>query len=182
VIFVSFSITHVDELKISWDDCVCKLIHKKCHLKNTPHWFKMTYDTKCNIECRQHTQCRPSNYVLTMGQILIVFIYNSRMTKTLLMVIKFITSMLIMIYWRFHFENEIPVNCLFAQWKWTYILDWWPWRWSALNMGFVDKWHSLMQGHWFFRSWVGMQQFSVGSRKKRMRRARGGSGPWANVI
>ena len=26
-----------------------------------------------------------------------------------------------MLYWQFHFENEILVNCLFTQWKWTYI-------------------------------------------------------------
>ena len=24
-------------------------------------------------------------------------------------------------FWRFHFENEIPIKCLFSQWKWTYI-------------------------------------------------------------
>ena len=23
-----------------------------------------------------------------------------------------------MIYWRFHFKNEIPINCLFTLWKW----------------------------------------------------------------
>ena len=54
-----------------------------------------------------------------------------------------------MLYWQFHFENEIPVNCLSTQWKWTYILDFGLWRWSALNMGFVDKWPSRMQGQWF---------------------------------
>ena len=43
-----------------------------------------------------------------------------------------------MFYWRFHFENEIPGNCLFTHWKWTYILDFGPWKWSALNMGFVE--------------------------------------------
>ena len=32
-------------------------------------------------------------------------------------------------------------------------------------MGFVDKWPSRMQGQWFFWSWVGMQQFLVGSKK-----------------
>ena len=41
-------------------------------------------------------------------------------------------------------------------WKWTsMIMDFGPWRWSALNMGFVDKWPSRMQGQWFFWSWVG---------------------------
>ena len=53
-----------------------------------------------------------------------------------------------MFYWRFHFDNETPVNCLFTQWKWTYILDFGPWGWSALNMGFVGKWPSRMQEQW----------------------------------
>ena len=70
-----------------------------------------------------------------------------------------------MLYWQCHFENEILVNCLFTQWKWTYTLDIGPWRWSALNMGLVDKWPSRMQGQRFFRSRVGGQQFSVGSKK-----------------
>ena len=25
-----------------------------------------------------------------------------------------------MLYWRFHFGNEIPINCLFIQWNWPY--------------------------------------------------------------
>ena len=79
-----------------------------------------------------------------------------------------------MLYWRFHFENEIPVNWWFAQWKWTYILDFGPWRWSALNMGFVDKWHLRMQGQWFFQIRAGGQQFSIA--------AWGGSGSWGDVI
>ena len=70
-------------------------------------------------------------------------------------------------FWRFHFEIEIQVNCLFTQCKWTYILDLGPWRWSALNMGFVDKWPSRMQGQWFFQNRVGGQQFLVGYRKSR---------------
>ena len=43
--------------------------------------------------------------------------------------------------WWFHFWNEIPINCLFTKWKCTYIyiLDFESCRWSALNMGFVDK-------------------------------------------
>ena len=45
------------------------------------------------------------------------------------------------------------------------------WIWTlkvkcTLNMGFVNKWSSRMQGQWFFfRSRAGGQQFSVGSRK-----------------
>ena len=46
-----------------------------------------------------------------------------------------------------------------------YILDFGPWRWSALNMGFVDKWPSRMQGQWFSWSWAGMQKCSVRSQK-----------------
>jgi hypothetical protein len=38
--------------------------------------------------------------------------------------------------WRFHFKNELVVSCLFIKWKCTYLLDFEPWRWSALNMGF----------------------------------------------
>ena len=44
-----------------------------------------------------------------------------------------------MLYWWFHFENETPIHCLFTQWEWTYILDFGPWRWSALSMGYMDK-------------------------------------------
>jgi hypothetical protein len=52
---------------------------------------------------------------------------------------------------------------------WTYgILDFGPWRWSALNMGFVDKWSSRMQ--WFFQNWAGAQQFLVEYRKSRFSR------------
>ena len=36
-----------------------------------------------------------------------------------------------------------------------YILDFEPWRWSALNMGLVDKWPSRIQGQWFFQSRAG---------------------------
>ena len=49
-----------------------------------------------------------------------------------------------MLYWRFHFEKEILINCLFIQWKWTYILDFEPWRWSALNMGYMEKRLSIL--------------------------------------
>ena len=51
-----------------------------------------------------------------------------------------------MLYWWFHFEKEILVNCLFTQWKWTYILDLEPWKRSALNMGYMNKQASRMQG------------------------------------
>ena len=58
-------------------------------------------------------------------------------------------------YWWFHFQNEIPITCLFTNWKCTYILDFRTWRWSALNMGFMDKRPSRMHGQCFFRSWAG---------------------------
>ena len=29
-----------------------------------------------------------------------------------------------MLYWRFHFKNEILVNYLSTHWKWTYVLFW----------------------------------------------------------
>ena len=54
-----------------------------------------------------------------------------------------------MFYWRFHLKSEIPIDCLFTQWKWTCILDLEPWRWSALNMGYIDKRLSRMQGQSF---------------------------------
>ena len=44
-------------------------------------------------------------------------------------------------------------------------MDLGPWRWSALNMGFVGKWPSRMLGQWFFRNRAGGQQFSVGYKK-----------------
>ena len=46
-----------------------------------------------------------------------------------------------LLYWRFHFEKEIPTT----RWEWTYILDFGPWKWSALNMGYMDKQPSRMQ-------------------------------------
>ena len=52
-------------------------------------------------------------------------------------------------HWWFHFRNEIPINCLFTNWKCFYILDFRPWRWSALNMGFVVRRPSRMQGQQF---------------------------------
>ena len=56
-----------------------------------------------------------------------------------------------MFHWQFHFRNEIPINCLFTNWKCTYILDFRPWRWSALNMGFVVKRPSRIKGNDFFK-------------------------------
>ena len=59
----------------------------------------------------------------------------------------------------FHFKNVIPINFLFTQWKWAYILDFGPQKWSALNMKFMDKWPSRMQGPWSFQNRADMQQF-----------------------
>ena len=42
-------------------------------------------------------------------------------------------------------------NCLFTKWKYTYKSDSKPWRWSALNMGSMDKWPSRMQVQCFLR-------------------------------
>ena len=44
-----------------------------------------------------------------------------------------------MLYGQFHFEHESPVNYVFTNWKWTYILDFGPWSWGALNMEFMNK-------------------------------------------
>ena len=38
----------VDELEVSWDDNVCKLIHKKCPQKNSG-WLKRSYMTLNSI-------------------------------------------------------------------------------------------------------------------------------------
>ena len=76
----------------------------------------------------------------------------------------FLTSKLITFFiGGFHFDNETPTNCLLTTWKCTYILDFGPWGWSALNMGFVGEWPSRMQEQWIFRNRTGGQQFSVGS-------------------
>ena len=55
-----------------------------------------------------------------------------------------------MSYWRFPFENELPINCFLTQWKWTYILDLEPWKWNALNMDYMDKRLSRMQRQFYF--------------------------------
>ena len=70
-----------------------------------------------------------------------------------------------MLYCRLHFKKELQVNFLFTQWKWTYTLDFEPWRWNALNMGFVEKWPSRMQWQWFFGSRVGRAEAFGRSRK-----------------
>jgi hypothetical protein len=63
----------------------------------------------------------------------------------------------------FHFEKEISIICLFTQWKWTFILDFEPWKWNALNMDYMDKQPSRMQGQFnFSEGGQSMQQFSVG--------------------
>ena len=43
------------------------------------------------------------------------------------------------------------MNGLFTQWMWTYLLDFGPWRWSALNTEFVEKWPSWMHMQWFLK-------------------------------
>ena len=43
---VCFNYWHLDELKVSQDDNICKLIHRIVSLKKLPQWFKMPYDTK----------------------------------------------------------------------------------------------------------------------------------------
>ena len=48
----------------------------------------------------------------------------------------------------FCFQNEMPSNYLFSEGMCTYILDFWPWRWSALR--FVDKHPLRMQEQCFF--------------------------------
>ena len=62
-----------------------------------------------------------------------------------------------MFHWQFHFRNKIPINCLFTNWKCTYILDSRRWRWSALNMGFVVKRPSRIQGNDFLKVGQGGQ-------------------------
>ena len=47
----------------------------------------------------------------------------------------------------------------------TYILGFRPWKWRALDMGFVDKQLSRMQGWLFFRSCAGRATISVGFKK-----------------
>ena len=67
-----------------------------------------------------------------------------------------------MLYWHFHFRNVILVNCFFTKWKHTHththiVGTFGPWRWSTLNMEFVNKVKCTqwMQWQWFFRSRAG---------------------------
>jgi hypothetical protein len=70
------------------------------------------------------------------------------------------------LHWWFYFWNEIPINCLFTNWKCTYVFNFRPWRWSALNMGCVVKRPSRRQGQCFF-SKLGEEgnNFRSGSKK-----------------
>jgi len=73
-----------------------------------------------------------------------------------------------MSYWRFPFENKLPINCFFTQWKWTYILDLEPWKWNALNMDYMDKWLSRMQRQFYFLKTDGTNNnFRLGFEKHR---------------
>ena len=70
-----------------------------------------------------------------------------------------------MFYWRFHFENEIPVNCLFTQWN-EHI--YWIWDLEGEVHSIQDLWISCLQeckNNGFFEVGVGGQQFLVGSLK-----------------
>ena len=55
-----------------------------------------------------------------------------------------------MFYQWFHFKNEIPINCLCTQWKWTYILDLDLKDDVHSIMGYMDKQSSRMQGQFHF--------------------------------
>ena len=74
-----------------------------------------------------------------------------------------------MLYWWFHFENEIPINCLFTQWKWTYV--YWILDLKGEVHSMWDLWISGLQeckgnGVSEFRR-AGGQNFSVGSKRSR---------------
>ena len=78
-----------------------------------------------------------------------------------------LTSKLIKFYWRFHLDNEAPVNCSFTQWKWTYAIYW------TLDLdgevhSIWDLWvsgiHGLQEQQGFFEiGWAGRQHFLVRS-------------------
>ena len=40
------NIPHVDELRVNWNDNICKLIHKKCHYES--YHSDITYHTTLN--------------------------------------------------------------------------------------------------------------------------------------
>ena len=77
-----------------------------------------------------------------------------------------------MLYWQFHFKNEISINHLFTQWKWMYIYIYICW---ILNLeGEVhstwDLWISGLQeskGNGFFEVRHGGQKFLVRSKNSR---------------
>ena len=74
-----------------------------------------------------------------------------------------------MLYWRFHFKNEILVNYLSTHWKWTYI-------YYILDLegevhSIWDMWRSGLQeceGNDFFEVGWGGQSFPVGSKKSQL--------------
>ena len=65
------------------------------------------------------------------------------------------------LYWHFHFGYDIPVNYLSTKWSCTHILDWTS-NWSPLNMGFVDKRPSRLQGNCCFQSGARDNSFRLG--------------------
>ena len=48
-----------------------------------------------------------------------------------------------MLYWRFTLKRKFQSIVHLLNEKWTYILDFGPWRWSALNMGYMNKQPSI---------------------------------------
>jgi hypothetical protein len=93
-----------------------------------------------------------------------------------------------MLYWhsfkcsRFRFKIEILVNCLFTKGKWTLILNFEPSRWNALNMGFVDKRSSRMQGR-FFLNRAGWRQLLVKIKEiKKLAELPGGAESWPPAL
>jgi hypothetical protein len=61
-----------------------------------------------------------------------------------------------MLYWLFQIDTKSQsIVYLLNGSEHIYILNLGPWRRSALNMGFVDKRPSRMQGQWFFWSRAG---------------------------
>jgi hypothetical protein len=68
-----------------------------------------------------------------------------------------------MLYWWFHFENEIWVNCLFTQCKWTYI--YWILDLENKVHSIWDLWRSGLQeckGNGFFEVGRGGRNFQSG--------------------
>ena len=63
---------------------------------------------------------------------------------------------------------EILINCMFTQWKWTYILDFGSWKWSGLNMKFVYKWPSELRAGKSFRSGPENLDFFLGAAPARI--------------